>query len=116
MVLWLVLTGWEVSSFPCGFVFQRVRPGMFALAAMDRPGDAAAQGFMNSLMLIEGRLGSDPGLGLGYDLLGRAIASLVFQAAPESFNKDIVNEAAIAANADFYFVVYQPVGEGFTAN
>ena len=44
-------------------------------------------------------------LGLGYGLICLEVHFLVFHAAPESFNKDIVNEAALAVHADFHSVV-----------
>jgi hypothetical protein len=72
---------------------------------------AIAQALVLTLLVIEAEPGTDAGLGLGDAGIGVEIDLLVFEAAPQPFDEDVVHVAALAIHADRDPVVLQGAGE-----
>src|ERR1700736_5756815 len=72
---------------------------------------AIAQALVLALLVIKAEPGADAGLGLGDADIGVEVDLLVFEAAPQPLDKDIVHAAALAIHADRDRVALQGTGE-----
>jgi hypothetical protein len=66
---------------------------------------------MLTFLIIKAKPGADTGLGLSDAGIGVEIDLLVFEAAPQSLDEDVVHEAALAIHADRDPVTLQDAGE-----
>jgi len=69
---------------------------------------------MPPVLIIELNPISNTLLGLCNGVVGLEIDFLVFQAAPEPFNKHIIHPAALAVHADSNALVLEDIGKAFT--
>ena len=69
---------------------------------------------MPPLLIVEHQPIADTLLGLSDTVVGLEIYLLVFQAAPEALNKNIIHPASLTVHTDFDAVVFQHVREIFT--
>src|SRR3954454_4235978 len=72
---------------------------------------AIAQALVLALLVIKAEPGADAGLGLGDAGIGVEVDLLVFEAAPQPLNEDVVHVAALAVHADRDFVALQGASE-----
>ena len=66
---------------------------------------------MLALLIIEAEPGTNPGLGHGNARIGVEVDFLVFEAAPQPLDKDVVHAAPLAVHADGDLVALQGVSE-----
>src|SRR5262249_14485098 len=78
---------------------------------VDLPRRAIAEALVLALVVVEAQPSANPGLGLGHGRVGMEVDLLVFEATPQSFDKDVVHAAAPAVHADRDFLPLQDVGE-----
>jgi hypothetical protein len=64
-----------------------------------------------ALLIVKAKPGTDAGLGLGDRRIGVEVNFLVFEAAPQPLDEDVVHAAALAVHADHDAVVLQGAGE-----
>src|SRR5216683_2302217 len=72
---------------------------------------AIAQALVLALLVIEAEPGADAGLGLGDAGIRVEVDLLIFEAAPQPLDEDVVHVAALAIHADRDRVVLQRAGE-----
>src|SRR5207253_3265995 len=61
---------------------------------------AIAEALVLTLDVVKVQPGADTGLGFGRGRIGMEVDLLVFEAAPQSLDKDVVHAAALAIHAD----------------
>src|ERR1700738_4565835 len=66
---------------------------------------------MLAFVVVEAEPGANPSLGLGNALIGIEVDFLVFEAAPQSLDEDVVHAAALAVHTDHHPVLPQCPGE-----
>ena len=66
---------------------------------------------MLALLIVEAEPIADAGLGLGDCRISVEVDFLVFEAAPQPFDKDVVHAAALAVHADHDLMGLQNAGE-----
>ena len=66
---------------------------------------------MLALLIVKAKPGTDAGPGLGDRRIGVEVDFLVFEAAPQPLDKDVVHAATLAVHADHDFVPLQGAGE-----
>src|SRR5260370_18763546 len=66
---------------------------------------------MLALLIVEAEPGADAGFGLGDRRIGVEIDFLVFQAAPQPLDEDVVHAAPLAVHADRDIMGLQSAGE-----
>src|SRR6476659_347178 len=66
---------------------------------------------MLAFVVIKAEPAANPRLGLGNALIGIEVDFLVFEAAPQPLNEDVVHAAALAVHADHHPVPLQCPGE-----
>src|SRR5262249_39023999 len=81
------------------------------LCFVDLARRAIAQALVLALFVIEVEPGADPSLSLGDAGIGVEIDLLVFEAAPQPLDEDVVHIATLAIHADRDCVVLQRTGE-----
>src|SRR6202040_3807163 len=84
-------------------------PPAFCFVGLTRR--AIAQALVLALLVIKAEPGADAGLGLGDTGIGVEVDLLVFQATPQSLDKDVVHESPFAVHADGDLVALQRGGE-----
>src|SRR3954447_13906484 len=72
---------------------------------------AIAQALVLALFVIVAEPGADAGFGLGDAGIGVEVDLLVFEAAPQPLDEDVVHVAAFAVHADRDFVALQGASE-----
>src|ERR1700738_2765564 len=75
------------------------------------PRCAIAEVLVLALLIVKAKPGADAGLGLGDRRIGVEIDFLVFEAAPQPLDEDVVHVAALAVHADRDLVPPQGTGE-----
>src|ERR1700730_14119862 len=78
---------------------------------IDLPRRAVTKALMLAFVVVEAEPGANPRLGLGNALIGIEVDFLVFEAAPEPLDEDVVHAAALAVHADHHPVPLQCPGE-----
>src|SRR4051794_30460201 len=78
------------------------------------PRRAIAEALVLALLVVEAQPGANAGLRLGDRRIGVEIDLLVFQAAPQPLDKDVVHAATLAVHADRDPVILQGAGEVVT--
>ena len=66
---------------------------------------------MLAFVVVEAEPGANPSLGLGNALIGIEVDFLVFEAAPQPLDQDVVHAAALAVHTDHHPVPLQCPGE-----
>ena len=66
---------------------------------------------MLAFVVVEAEPGANPSLGLGNALISIEVDFLVFEAAPQPLDEDVVHAAALAVHADHHPVPLQCPGE-----
>src|SRR5215203_6165123 len=66
---------------------------------------------MRSPAIVKGQIAADRGAGLGYAVIGFQIHLLVFDAAPQALDKDVVAPGSLDVHADRDLVLEQHTGE-----
>ena len=66
---------------------------------------------MLALDVVKVQPGADTGLGFGHGGIGMEVDLLVFEAAPQPLDKDVVHASALAVHADHDPVPFQGAGE-----
>src|SRR5580693_7121724 len=66
---------------------------------------------MLAFVVVKAEPGANPSLGLGNVLIGIEVDFLVFEAAPQSLDEDVVHAAALAVHADHDPVPLEGAGE-----
>jgi len=94
---------------PVGEADRPHSPPAFCFVGLTRR--AIAQALVLALLVIKAEPGADAGLGLGDTGIGVEVDLLVFQAAPQPLDEDVVHVAALAIHADGDRVALQGVGE-----
>src|SRR5262249_25538325 len=84
-------------------------PRAFCFVGLTRR--AIAQALVLTLLIIKAEPGADADLGLGDTGIGVEVDLLVFEAAPQPLDEDVVHVAALAVPADGDRVALQGVGE-----
>src|SRR5215471_16739700 len=84
-------------------------PRAFCFVGLTRR--AIAQALVLALLIIKAEPGADADLGLGDTGIGVEVDFLVFEAAPQPLDEDVVHVAALAIPADGDRVALQGVGE-----
>jgi len=69
---------------------------------------------MLAFIVVKAEPSANPSLGLGNVLIGIEVDFLVFQAAPQPLDKDVVHAAALAVHTDHNPVLLQGAGEAVT--
>jgi hypothetical protein len=82
------------------------RPSWYIL-----PRRAIAEALMLALLIVEVEPGADASLGLGHCRIGVEVDLFVFEAAPQSLDKDVVHAPALAVHANRDLVPFQGAGE-----
>src|SRR4051794_5776760 len=99
-ILWLAVV--PVEDVGEGAAGRRSRsstyPRAFCFVGLARR--AVAQALVLALLVIEAEPGADTGLRLGDAGIGVEVNFLVFEAAPQPLNEDVVHVAALAVHAD----------------
>src|SRR6476619_2589915 len=72
---------------------------------------AIAQALVLALLVIKAEPGADADLGLGDTGIGVEVDLLVFEAAPQPLDEDVVHVAALAIHADGDRVALRGIGE-----
>src|SRR5207245_3978001 len=72
---------------------------------------AIAEALMLALLVVEAEPGADASLRLGDAGIGVEVDLLVFEAAPQPLDEDVVHVAALAIHADGDLVALQGAGE-----
>src|SRR5580704_18401448 len=110
-ILWLAVV--PVGMWAKGAAGRRSRsstyPRAFCFVGLTRR--AIAQALVLALLVIKAEPGADAGFGLGDTGIGVEVDLLVFKAAPQPLDEDVVNVAALAIHADGDRVALQGVGE-----
>src|SRR6516165_170102 len=75
------------------------------------PRRARAEALVLVLLIVEAEPGADAGLGLSDRRISVEVDFLVFEAAPQPLDKDVVHAAALAVHADHDAVPLQSAGE-----
>src|SRR6202011_1301755 len=75
------------------------------------PRRAVSEALVLSLLIVEAEPGADAGPGLGDRRIGVEVDFLVFEAAPQPLDEDIVHAASLAVHADHDAVPPQSPGE-----
>src|SRR6202040_773930 len=75
------------------------------------PRRAIAEALVLALVIVEAEPGADAGLGLGHRRIGVEVDFLVFEAAPQPLDEDVVHAAAFAIHADRDPTVLEQTGE-----
>jgi hypothetical protein len=87
------------------------------------PRRAIAEALVLALLVVEAEPGADAGPGLGDRRVGVEVDFLVFEAAPQPLDEDVVHAAALAVHADddpmplrelFYRIKKRKLGRGRT--
>ena len=89
-----ITAGADRSTYPQAFL-------------VDLPRRAIAEALVLALLIVEAKPGADAGLGLGDCCIGVEIDFLVFEAAPQSLDEDVVHAAALAVHTDHHPVPLQ---------
>ena len=66
---------------------------------------------MLAFVIVKAEPGANPSLGLGNVLLGVEVDFLVFEAAPQPLDEDVIHAAALAVHPDHHPVPLQCPGE-----
>src|SRR5690349_825523 len=72
---------------------------------------AIAEALVLALDVVKVQPGADTGLGFGHGGIGMEVDLLVFEAAPQSLDKDVVHAPALTVHADHDPVPFQGAGE-----
>src|SRR5262249_9579273 len=78
---------------------------------VDLPRRAITEALVLALPVVEVEPSADAGPGLGHRRIGIEVDLLVFEAAPQPLDKDVVHAAALAVHADRDRMVLQRAGE-----
>src|SRR5436853_5123277 len=107
-ILWLAVApvGMWAKAQPVGEADRPHIHGHSAFVGLARC--AVAQALVLALLVIKAEPGADAGLGLGDTGIGVEVDLLVFEAAPQPLDEDVVH---VAAHADGDRVALQGVGE-----
>src|ERR687884_855783 len=78
---------------------------------VDLPRRAIAEALVLALLVVEAEPSADAGLGFGHRRIGIEVDLLVFEAAPQPLDEDIVHAPALAVHADGDPVPLEGAGE-----
>src|SRR5204862_3410620 len=106
-----IILRFAVCRWGCGRRRSRSSTYPPAFYFVDLARRVIAQALVLPLLVIEVEPGPDAGLGLGDAGIGVEVDLLVFEAAPQPLDKDVVHVAALAIHADRDLVPLQGAGE-----
>src|SRR2546423_4691078 len=75
------------------------------------PRCAIAEALVLALLVVEAEPSPDAGLGFGHSRIGIEVDLLIFEAAPQPLDEDVVHTPALAVHADHDPVPFQGTGE-----
>src|SRR6516165_722166 len=116
--LWDVVEGEHFPAFRAGSASggsaagRQHRSSTYPQALLvNLPRCAIAEALVLALLIVETEPGADAGSGLGNCRIGVKINLLVFEAAPQPLDKDVVQAPALAVHADHDRVPFQGAGK-----
>src|ERR1700730_13440386 len=91
---------------------QRSRSSTYPQAFLvDFPRRTVTKALMLALIIVEAEPGANASLGLGNAHIGVEVNLLIFEAAPQSLDEDVVHAATLAVHADHDLVPLQGASE-----